>query len=211
MLGPELLHVSLREVGVDLDLVDRRHHRGAIKKRREVPDHEVADSDRAHLVLSEQRLQGTVGLQRPLERGRQRLVQDQQVDLVNAQLKGALLEAVQRLVVSVVADPDLGLQEDFGPVQLGAAHCLADLALVSVGRRRVDVSVPGAECGADGISGLVRGRLEDAEAERGHLHPVVQLQRRGGGLGHGRARCCRVGLTWASAITAHECFDVETL
>jgi hypothetical protein len=34
-------------------------------------------------------------------------VQDQEVDLVDAELAGALLEAVQRLVVSVVADPDV--------------------------------------------------------------------------------------------------------
>ena len=39
-------------------------------------------------------------------------MQDQQVDLVDPELSGALLEAVQRLVVAVVADPDLGLQED---------------------------------------------------------------------------------------------------
>ena len=79
-------------------------------------DIEVADPDRADLAVGEQRLQGTVGLQGPVERRRQRLVQDQQVDLVDAELTGALLEAVQRLVVSVVADPDLGLQEDLRPV-----------------------------------------------------------------------------------------------
>ena len=115
MLGAEVLHLSLREVGVDLDLVDRRHHRGAVEERREVVDIEVADPDRADLAVGEQRLQGTVGLQGPVERRRQRLVQDQQVDLVDAELTGALLEAVQRLVVSVVADPDLGLQEDLRP------------------------------------------------------------------------------------------------
>ena len=117
MLGTELLHLWLREVGVELDLVDRRHHRGAIEKRREVLDHEVADPDRADLAVSEQRLERTVGLQGPVERRRQRLVQDQQVDLVDAELARALLEGVQRLVVSVVADPDLGLQEDLRAVR----------------------------------------------------------------------------------------------
>ena len=90
MLGAEVLHVSLREVGVDLDLVDRRHDRRAVEQRREVLDHEVADPDRADLAVSEQRLQGPVGLQGPVERRRQRLVQDQQVDLVDAELAGAL-------------------------------------------------------------------------------------------------------------------------
>ena len=127
-------------------------------------DHEVADPDCADLAVGEQRLQGTVGLQRPVERRGQRLVQDQQVDLLDAELPGALLEGVQRLVVSVVADPDLGLQEHLRRSSLGAVDRLADLALVAVGRRGVDVPVPGAERGADGISGLVWGRLEDAEA-----------------------------------------------
>ena len=112
MLGTEVLHVLLREVGVALDLVDCRNHRGAIEKGREVLDHEVADANCADLAVGEQCLEGTVGLQGAIERRGQRLVQDQEVDLVDAELPGALLEAVQRLVVSVVADPDLGLQED---------------------------------------------------------------------------------------------------
>jgi hypothetical protein len=54
----EVLHLSLREVGVDLDLVDRRHHRRAVEQLCEVLNHEVADPDRADLAVSEQRLQG---------------------------------------------------------------------------------------------------------------------------------------------------------
>ena len=40
-----------------------------------------------------------------------RLVQDEQVELVDAELADRLVERVQRLVVAVVADPDLGLDE----------------------------------------------------------------------------------------------------
>jgi hypothetical protein len=75
VLGTEVLHVSLREVGVGLDLVDRRHHRRVVEKRGEVFDHEVADPDRADLAGSEQRLQGAVGLEGPVKRRRQGLVQ----------------------------------------------------------------------------------------------------------------------------------------
>jgi hypothetical protein len=39
VLGTEVLHLSLREVGVDLDLVDRRHHRRAAEQPAEVVDH----------------------------------------------------------------------------------------------------------------------------------------------------------------------------
>ena len=42
LLGTEGLHLSLGDAAVDLDLVDRRHHRGAVEERREVLDHGVA-------------------------------------------------------------------------------------------------------------------------------------------------------------------------
>ena len=59
-------------------------------------------------------------------------------------LRGALVEAVQGLVVAVVADPDLGLQEDVGPVEARAVDRLTDLALVAVGGGGVDVAVAAA-------------------------------------------------------------------
>ena len=72
------------------------------------------------LPSAEQRLQRPVRLEGLVEVRGQRLVQDEQVDLVDAELAGALVEAVQRLVVAVVADPDLGLDEDLVPVDAGA-------------------------------------------------------------------------------------------
>ena len=180
MLGTEVLDGLLCEVGMALDLVDRRHHRGLLEERVEVLDHEVADADRADLAVGEQRLQGAVGLERPVERRRERLMQDQQVDLLDAELPGALLEGVQRFVVAVVADPDLGLHEHVGAVKAGAVNRLADLAFVAVRGGGVDVPIPGLECSADGVTGLVGGCLEDAEAEGGYLDAVVQGQERGG-------------------------------
>ena len=106
-------------------------------------DHEVADPDRADLAVGEQGLQGPVRLQGRLELRRQRLVQDQQVDLVDAELAGALLEAVQGLVVAVVADPDLGLHEHLGAVQVRRGDRFADLPLVAVRGGGVDVPVAG--------------------------------------------------------------------
>ena len=53
---------------------------------------------------------------------------------------------------------------------------LADLALVAVSGRGVDVAVSDVKCGADGVPGLVGRGLEDAEAEGGHLDAVVQFQ-----------------------------------
>src|SRR5437762_11796980 len=100
---------------MDLDLIDCRHHRAAIEERREVLDHEVADPDRDDVAVSEQTLQRAVCPQRSVERRRQRLVENQQVYLADAELAGALLEAVQSFVIPVVTDPDLRLQEDLPP------------------------------------------------------------------------------------------------
>lgn len=137
-------------------------------------DHEVADSDGADLAVGEEGLQCSVGVEGPLEGGGQRLVEDEQVDLVDAELAGALLTAVECLVVAVVADPDLGLEKDLRPVQAGAVNGLADLAFVAVGGGGVDVAVPGAQGDGDGVSGLLGGSLEDAETECRHLDAVVE-------------------------------------
>src|SRR5438552_16549436 len=99
MRGPEFLYLPLREVRMDLDLIDRRNHRAAIEEGREVLDDKVADPDRADLAVSEQALQSAVCPERSVKRRRQRLVEDQQVDLVDAELAGALLEAVQSFLV----------------------------------------------------------------------------------------------------------------
>src|SRR3984893_10097029 len=118
MRAREFLHFPLGEVRMDLDLIDRRHYLAATKERREVLDHEIADADRTDLAISEQGLQSAIGLQGSIKRRRQCLVEEQQVDLVDAKLAGALLEAVQSFVVPVVADPDLRLQEDVRPADV---------------------------------------------------------------------------------------------
>jgi hypothetical protein len=74
-----------------------------------VVDHEVADPDGPDLAVLEQRLERAVRLQGLVEVRRECLVQDQQLDPVVAELGGALVEAVQPLVVPGFADPDLGL------------------------------------------------------------------------------------------------------
>jgi hypothetical protein len=99
-------------------------------------------------------------------------VEDEQVDLLDAELPGALLEAVQRLLAAVVRDPDLRFEEDVGAVEAGSADRVGDLALVAIGGGGVDVAVTDIERGADGVARLVRRRRKDAEAERGHADAV---------------------------------------
>jgi hypothetical protein len=168
-------------------------HRSLLQQGVQVPGHEVADADRPHPPVGEQGLQGTVGLPGEVEPGRQRLVQDQQVDLVDAELAGALAEGVQGLVVAVVTDPDLGLDEHVVSGQARVADGLADLAFVAVCGGGVDEPVAGRERRAHGLRGDVRRCLEHPEAERGHLNAVVQGQVHS----HGAMRTLR---DWRSAM-----------
>jgi len=80
--------------------------------------------------IRQQHLQRVVRADRLVEVGGQPLVQQKQVDLLDPELAGTLVERVQRLVVAVVADPDPRLHEDLRPVQTRAADALPDLALV---------------------------------------------------------------------------------
>jgi hypothetical protein len=90
---------------VDLDLVEGGHDGCLGQQVVEVLGHEVAHADRADPALGEESLERPVGVEGAVEGRGQRLVQEQQVDLVDAELAGALVERVQRGVVAVVADP----------------------------------------------------------------------------------------------------------
>jgi len=113
----EVLDVLLLEVGVELDLIDGGNDGGATQKGREVLDHEIANADGADSAVGEKRLERAVRLEGPVERARQRLVEDQEIDLLDAELAGALLEPVKRFLVAVVADPDLRLHEDIRAIE----------------------------------------------------------------------------------------------
>lgn len=180
LLGVDLEELGLPEVRVHLDLVHRGHHRRRRHQPAQVGRHEVADPDRTDLAVGQQSLQRLVGGDGELELSRQGLVQDQQVDLVEAELARALVEGVQGLVVAVVGDPHLRLDEDLRAVEAGATQKptqrLAHLALVAVGRSGVDVPVTGGQRRLDGRNRLVRVRLEDAEPEGRHLDAVVEMQ-----------------------------------
>ena len=176
MGGVRGLHGRLGEVRVHLDLVYRGDHRSLLQQGVQVPGHEVADADRPHPPVGEQGLQRAIRLLGEVEPRGERLVQDQQVDPVDAEFAGALVEGVQRLVVAVVTDPDLRLDEHVVAGQARVADGLADFAFVAVRGGGVDEPVAGRERRAHGLRGDVRRCLEHPEAERGHLDAVVQGQ-----------------------------------
>ena len=102
-------------------------------------------------------------------------MEDQQVDLVDTEFAGALVEGVQGGVVAVVGDPDLGFEEDLGTVDAGAADGVTDLAFVAVSGRGVDVAVSGGQRRLDRRDGLLGGCLEDAEPQRGIGTPLLKV------------------------------------
>ena len=70
-------------------------------------------------------------------------MQEQQVELLDAELAGALLERVQRGVVAVVADPDFRFDEDIVTRNPRATNAFAYLSLVGVRGGGVDEAVAG--------------------------------------------------------------------
>ncbi len=177
VLSVQGLQLLLLEVGVHLDLVHRRHDIGLGQEAGELVGHEVRHPDRTHPAIGVELFQRAVSAQGAVEALGQGLVEQEQVDLVDAELLGGLLEPVEGLVVAVVADPQLRLDEHLTPVKTGVPDGVADTGLVAVGGGGVDVPIPDPQrlrhCGR----GLLGRRLEDPEPERGQRDLIVQSDR----------------------------------
>ena len=127
--------------------------------------HEVGDPDAAYLAVGVELLQGLVGGDGQVEFTGQCLVQDQQVDAVDAELSRGFVESVQCRVVAEIGDPDLRLDEHLVAGQPGTTDRFADPALVAVGGCGVDVPVTGAQRRFDRGGGLVGRCLIDPESD----------------------------------------------
>src|SRR3989442_6689448 len=100
--------------------------------------HEVAYSDRPDTAVGEKRLERAVGVDREIKLAGQRLMKDEQVELVDAELARALVASVEGMVVTVIADPHLRLDEDVRAVDARAANRRTDLALIEVSSGGID-------------------------------------------------------------------------
>lgn len=94
-LGVQALQFLLLAVRVELDLVHGGNYRCFRQESVKDLRHEVADTNRAYLAVGEELLKRPVRVDREVEPARQRLVQQQQVDLLDTQLRRALLEPVR--------------------------------------------------------------------------------------------------------------------
>ena len=121
----------------------------------------------------------------------------------------ARVEADVGGVEAVVADPQLGGDEDLVAGDAGAADALADLALVVVGGGRVDQPVAVTERRLDGGRRLLGRALEDAEAEGGDGDAVAQRQCRGRRGAQRRGPPVALGVAVQLASRSSACCEAE--
>src|SRR5581483_8622590 len=100
-------------------------------------------------------------------------MQDQQINLFDAEFAGAFVERVQRGVVAVVVDPDLGLDEYVVAGEARTTNALANLALVGIRGGRIDEAIAAIQGFRDRSGRDIGRRLKHAEAERRHRNAVV--------------------------------------
>ena len=108
----------------------------------QVLDAEVGDADRAAAALALDPFEGAPGVEVALL-GRQRPVDQVEVDVVEAEPAAALLEGLQGRVVALLRVPELGGDEDLLARDPGGGDRGADAGLVAVGGGGVDVAVAG--------------------------------------------------------------------
>src|SRR5690606_13872979 len=134
--------IVARDVGVQLDLVDGRHDVGLGCQPLQVSRLEVRDADGERLAGCLQPFEGPPG--RHVEvAARQRPVDEQEVDVVEAEPGQRLLETVDSPILTLERAVEFG---DYVKLLAGKAAAYdgsADAQLVAVTHGRVDVAVAG--------------------------------------------------------------------
>jgi acyl dehydratase len=103
---------------------------------------------------------------------RARPVQQEQVDVVRAQLAQRVLRRRLQARRLEVVEPDLGGQEDLAAVDAAVLEALADFGLVPVRAGRVDVPVADLQRVADAVDRVLPGDLPGAVSEPRDLGPL---------------------------------------
>jgi len=184
VLGAELAHRVLGQVRVHLDLVDRGRDLGLLVQPPDVVRLEVRHADGPGPAVPVELLQSPPGRHEVTAvPGRQRPVDQEQVDVIGAQCLQAVVERPARVVREVVRVAQLGGEEDLAAGHAGLGDRLADFLLVPVRLRGVDMPVADLQGGAHGRGGLARRDQEHPETEL-RDHPAV-VQHDCGYVGHG--------------------------
>ena len=174
-----LVDLPVLEVRVELDLVHGRHHVPFGGEALEMRNLEVRDADRPRPAVLLELLKRLPGRHEVavVER-RQGPVDEEQVDVVEAERRERLVERAPRSVGLVEAIVQLARDVDLRPIEPGRAHRVPDSAFVAVHLGGIDVAVAGAERSCSRRFSIGRRHLEYAEAELGNRVAVVEADRR---------------------------------
>ena len=162
---------ALLEAGMQFDLVERRSDAGLVDDLAQIFLAEVRHADGLGLAFVAQLDQRLPGFHEQAVIGAGPMDQ-QHVDMLAPQTIEAFLRGFLGPLVPLAFVPDLGLQEDIGPV----ADPLADALFVFVDRRRVDQPVPDIERGFHDFGRVAFVDLVRTEAELGDLALVVESE-----------------------------------
>src|SRR5215204_5852087 len=170
-----LAHRVVGEVGVYLYLVHRRHRIGLGGQLLQVLDLEVRHPDRAGAAVAVEVFERPPGSHEvPIVEGGQRPVDKEQVHVVEAKIGECFVERLAGVLGLVKRVAELAGDEDVAAVEAGSADSFADLSLVGVHLRGVDVPVADPEGLAYRLYRILRLDLEDPETELGDDIPVVE-------------------------------------
>src|SRR4051794_6635297 len=169
-LAHQLLVVRALEVRVRLDLVHRGRNLVVVDEVHQPVGVEVGDSDRPDGALAEELLHRAPGAVVVPER----LVDQVQVDMLEAEPLQRPVEAPTGSVLAGVGDPQLRGDEEFVARDAAGGDGAADGLFVDVRGGGVDVAVAGGEGVGDRPLGVLGRDLVDAEAEDRHPDTVVQ-------------------------------------
>src|SRR5450631_3848663 len=162
-------------------------------------DLEVGDADRAGATVGAELLQRPPrGDEVAAVQGRERPMDQEQVDVIEAQLAERCLERAASVVRPVVAVVELAGDEHLRSVQAGAAYGLPDAALVAVHLGGVDVPVAHLECGADRLCSFGGIDLKDAKPKLRDRTAVVERDVGNGARTLGCAHACPLRFGWCA-------------
>src|SRR5579872_1606323 len=140
-------------------------------------DHEIADADRAHAALVIKPLQRAPGFRPQPRHGP---MQEKEIDRFEAERRAALVERGKGTVEAVIGVPQLGRDEELSARKAAVAHRLADIGLIVVKSRRIDMAITELQRRGDRVPRLAAGGHEiDAEPDARHLQAIGELRRRG--------------------------------
>ena len=173
VVGVECPQIVLRQIGVHLDLIHRGHDLGLGEEPLEVVLLKIRHSDGSRLAVGVDLLQRLPCLDE-IPDLRQRPVDQEQVDGVDAQVGERLVGGLECVVVRVESVVELAGDEHLVARDVGPVDALTDLLLVAVHLGRVDVAVADVERGPHRVDRLLRLDLEHTETELRDLDAVVE-------------------------------------